>query len=222
MAGLRELTLPVQLLIAVLVAVVLGGAGWYALVKPVEDQNEIKSAQLAAKKAENESLRKYERELPALERQIASLMQQLEIQKTIVPDQKEADQFIHLMQDTAASAGIEIRRYTAKPVASREFYTEVPFEMDIDGPYYAVLGFFEKVARLQRIINISGLQMATPKRSSDAKVKNTYSATPTEAVVASCTAVTFFSHDSNKTPPPAGSPGTAGAASGTPAPAPRR
>lgn len=198
MAGLRELPVPMQLLISLLVAAVLGGAAWYALVKPVEDENAQKRAQLAAKKADNENLRRYERELPALERQIASLLQQLEIQKTIVPDEKEADQFIHVMQDTAASAGITIRRYSAKPVAAREFYTEVPFEVDIDGPYFSVLNFFERVAKLQRIINIAGLQMATPKRSSDAKVKNTYPYDPTESVVASCTAVTFFSHDSNK------------------------
>ncbi|MCI0353279.1 MAG: type 4a pilus biogenesis protein PilO [Acidobacteriales bacterium] len=210
MAGLKELPVPMQLLVALLIAVVLGGAAWYALVKPVEDQNVQKRAQLAAKKADNENLRRYERDLPALERQIASLMQQLEIQKTIVPDEKEADQFIHLMQDTAASAGIFIRRYTAKPIAAREFYTEVPFEMDIDGPYYAVLNFFEKVARLQRIINIGSLQMATPKRSSDAKVKNTYTYSPTESVVASCTAITFFSHDSNKMAAPA-PPAAAGA-----------
>src|SRR5919204_6605099 len=203
MAGLKELPVPVQLLIALLVAVLLGGAVWYAFVKPVEDQNEQKRVQLAAKRADNENLRRYERDLPALERQIASLLQQLEIQKTIVPDEKEADQFIHLMQDTASSSGIEIRRYTAKPVAAREFYTEVPFEMDIDGPYYAVLNFFEKVAKLQRIININGLQMAIPKRGSDAKVKNTYAYAPTETVVASCTAVTFFSHDSNKMAVPA-------------------
>jgi len=209
MSGLRDLPVPVQLLIALVIAVALGGAGWYALVKPIEDQNEQKRAQLAAKKADNENLRRYERDLPALERQIASLLQQLEIQKTIVPDEKEADQFIHVMQDTAAGSGIEIRRYTAKPVATREFYTEVPFEIDIDGPYYSVLNFFEKVARMQRIININSLQMATPKRSSDAKVKNTYPYAPTESVVASCTATTFFSHDSNKpaaTPPAPGAP----------------
>lgn len=221
MAGLRDLTLPVQLLIAVLIAVVLGGAGWYALVKPVEDENEVKRTQLAAKRADNENLRRYERDLPALERQIASLMQQLEIQKTIVPDEKESDQFIHLMQDTAASAGIEIRRYTAKPIATREFYTEVPFEIDIDGPYYSVLNFFEKVAKLQRIINIGSLQMATPKRSSDAKVKSTYNYSPTESVVASCTAITFFSHDSSKTPPAPGAPGAA-PARGAPAAPPGR
>ena len=198
MGGLKELPVPVQLLIALLVAVVLGGAGWYAFVKPVEDQNQIKRTQLAAKRADNENLRRYERDLPALERQIASLLQQLEIQKTIVPDEKEADQFIHLMQDTASSSGIEIRRYTAKPVATREFYTEVPFEIDLDGPYYSVLNFFERVARLQRIINIANLQMATPKKSSEAKVKNSYPYAPNESVVASCTAITFFSHDSNK------------------------
>src|SRR5262245_57416424 len=214
MAGLKELPVPMQLLVALLIAVVLGGAAWYALVKPVEDENVQKRAQLRAKQADNENLRRYERDLPALERQIASLLQQLEIQKTIVPDEKEADQFIHLMQDTAASAGIEIRRYTAKPIAAREFYTEVPFEMDIDGPYYAVLNFFERTARLQRIINIGGLQMATPKRSNDAKVKSTYSYSPTESVVASCTAITFFSHDSNKT---ASAPPAAAGAAAAPA-----
>jgi len=191
----------VQVLLAGVIAIVLGAGVWWVWVKPVNDDNEQKQIALDQKKADNETLRRYERDLPGLEREIASLQQQLEIQRTIVPDEKEAPGFMHLMQDTAASAGIEIRRYTAMPVQTREFYTEVPYQIDIDGSYYAVVNFFERVAKLQRIINIGGLQMATPKRSGEAKVKSTFTYAPNESVVANCMATTFFNHDSSKTAP---------------------
>jgi len=201
MAGFRDMPVVVQVLLAGVIAIVLGAGVWWVWVKPVNDDNEQKQIALDQKKADNETLRRYERDLPGLEREIASLQQQLEIQRTIVPDEKEAPGFMHLMQDTAASAGIEIRRYTAMPVQTREFYTEVPYQIDIDGSYYAVVNFFERVAKLQRIINIGGLQMATPKRSGEAKVKSTFTYAPNESVVANCMATTFFNHDSSKTAP---------------------
>jgi type IV pilus assembly protein PilO len=208
MAGFREMPVVLQIVLALVIAALLGGGIWYVWVKPVLDDNDLKQVTLDQKKADNETLRRYERDLPGLEREIASLQQQLEIQRTIVPDEKEAPAFIHLMQDTASSAGIEIRRYTAKPPQAREFYTEVPYEMDIDGSYYAVVNFFERVAKLQRIINIGSLQMAGPKRSSDAKVKSTFTYAPNESVVANIVATTFFNHDSNRTAPatPAAAP----------------
>ena len=151
----------VQLVIAVVLVGVIVGVGLYVWpVKPLTDANTQAAALLKQKQDDNRRLQQFERDLPGLERQIASLQQQLEIQKTIVPDEKAASDFMHLMQDTASSAGIEIRRYTTKPVVNREFYSEVPYEMDIDGSYYGVVNFFEKVAKLQRIINVSGLQIA--------------------------------------------------------------
>ena len=194
---MREMSMGVQLVIAVVLVGVLVGVGLYVWpVKPLTEANTQAAALLKQKQDDNRRLQQFERDLPGLERQIASLQQQLEIQKTIVPDEKAAPDFMHLMQDTAASAGIEIRRYTTKPVVNREFYTEVPYEMDIDGSYYGVVNFFEKVAKLQRIINVNGLQIATVKKPSDAKVKGTYTYAPTESVVADCTTTTFFSHDS--------------------------
>jgi type IV pilus assembly protein PilO len=209
MAGFREMPVTMQLGVAIVIAALVGGLLWYVMVKPINDANTQNQQLLTAKLADNDRLRQYERDLPNLERQIASLQQQLDIQKTIVPDEKEVPEFIHVMQDTAASAGIEVRRYTAKPLVTREFYTEVPFEMDIDGPYYAVVNFFERVAKLQRIINVGNLQMANVKRSSDAKVKNAYNYAATESVAASYAATTFFSHDAPKAAPAAATPGAA-------------
>ena len=115
---------------------------------------------LKAVQADNDSLRPFQGKLADLDRQIENLKQQLEIQKRIVPDEKQTDEFIHMVEASASAAGIEVRRFTSKTTSSHEFYTEAPYELDIDGPYYSVLNFFDKVSKLERIINISGLQMA--------------------------------------------------------------
>src|SRR3954468_20892736 len=165
MANFREMSLGTQLALATVVALAIVGAGYWFMIKPAMEQNATAQSALDQQKLQNDSLRVFKAKLPELEANIASLKQQLEIQKKIVPDDKEADQFMHMMQDTAQAAGVEVRRYTSKGVASHEFYSELPFEMDIDGPYYSVLNFFERTAKLERIINISGMKMASPKRS---------------------------------------------------------
>jgi type IV pilus assembly protein PilO len=95
----------------------------------------------------------------------------------------------------ASKAGIEIRRYTAQPVANKDFYSEAPFEVELDGTYHSMLNFFDRVAKLERIVNVSNLLVASTAKPTDAKAKHTYKYAPSESVVATCVATTFFSKD---------------------------
>jgi type IV pilus assembly protein PilO len=192
-----------------LIAAVVGVAYYYVYLNPEVQQNEQLKAKINDKKRENEQLRQFEPKLADLNRQMAILQQQMDIQKKIVPEDKDADQFIRLLHDTASTSGIEIRRYTSMPVANHEFYSDVPFAIDIDGPYYSVLNFFQRVSELERIVNIDNLQMTNTKNTGAAKVKGQYQWSPGETVVASCTATTFFSHEAEPAPP-AGTPGKPG------------
>ena len=182
-------------------AVVVGGAVlvtaglYYTVFKSVRDQNAAAQQKLEAKQNENRELEAYRPKLADIERQLASLKQQLDIERRIVPDEKEVDGFMRMMDAEASKAGIELRRYTAKPMAQKEFYTEVPFDMELDGPYYSMLNFFDRVGKLERIVNVSGLLVASTRKPADAKTKKTYQYAPNESVVATCTATTFFSHD---------------------------
>jgi type IV pilus assembly protein PilO len=177
------------------VALVLSGALYYTVFKNQRDANAAAQASLETKLRENAELEAYRPKLAEIERQLASLKQQLEIERRIVPDDKEVPGFLKMMDAEAMKAGIELRRYTAKPAAAKDFYTELPFEVELDGPYYSVLNFFDNVGKLERIVNVSGLQVATTKKPTDAKAKHTYQYAPNESVVATCTATTFFSHD---------------------------
>ncbi|HEX6881336.1 MAG TPA: type 4a pilus biogenesis protein PilO, partial [Terriglobales bacterium] len=129
--------------------------------KSIADQNEADAKILAAKQAEVAQLQPFQGKLAELNRSIDGLKQQLELQKRIVPEEKEVESFIKLMQAEASRSNVEIRRYTANPVATKEYYSEAPFYIELDGPYYAVLDFFQRVGKMERIINISNLAMAS-------------------------------------------------------------
>ena len=70
------------------------------------------------------------------------------------------------MMDAEATEGRDRNPplYRQAGLAAEEFYTEVPFEMELDGPYYSMLNFFDRVGKLERIVNVSGLLMATTKK----------------------------------------------------------
>ena len=203
MGNFSELSGLKQWAALVLGAVLVTAALHFTLFKSQRAANDQAQSALELKLRENAELESYAPKLKDMERQLANLKQQLEIERRIVPDDKEVDGFIKMLDAEAMKSGIEIRRYTAKPVASREFYTEMPFEIELDGPYYSVLNFFDRVGKLERIVNMSNLLVATIKKPSDAKVKHTYQYAPNESIVATCNATTFFSHD---LAPPAGAP----------------
>jgi type IV pilus assembly protein PilO len=176
---------------AVLVTVAL----YFLMFKGQQDANDAAQQKLTEKVRENAELERYRPKLADMERQVANLKQQLAIEQRIVPDDKEVDNFMKMLDAVAQQAGIEIRSYVSEPVETKEFYTAVPFQLELDGPYYSVLNFFDQVSKLERIVDISGLELASTKKPQDAKVKHTYNYAPGESVVASCVATTFFSHD---------------------------
>jgi len=195
MSKFDEMSLVIKLGILLLVAGVIGGGFYFWPLGPMNDDIKQLRTQVAEKHAENQRLKDFIPMLADLNKHLVELEQQLVEEKRIVPDEKEADQFIKLLHDTAAQAGVEIRRYTAAPISNHDFYTEVPFQLDLDGSYFSMLNFFDRIGRVERIINIANLQMSNTKNTGPSKVKTTYSWAPGESVVASCTATTFFSHD---------------------------
>ncbi len=201
--------------VAIVVALALAGAGLYFLAKPKYDLNEENKAKLAQMQAEIDRLKPQLAREADLDREIASLEQQLESMRKIVPDEKEADRFIRDLQEKAQEAGIIIRRYTSKPVSTREFYAELPFEVELDGRYYQVLNFFDRVRRLERIVNITNVQMSNPEKAGqNIKARKKYNYGPEETVVAICQAITFFTP---ATPTTSGQPAAAPDAPGRPA-----
>jgi type IV pilus assembly protein PilO len=211
MANFSELSGIKQWGIVLLGGAIVSTALYFTMYKSQDEKNAAAQHSLDDKIRENNELESYRPKLKQIEQQLAELKQQLEIEQRIVPDDKKVDAFITTLDAEAQKAGIELRRYTAKDIRAQQYFTEVPFEVDADGPYYSMLNFFDRVSKLERIVNISNLLVSTSKNPTGAKTKHTYQYAPNESIVASFTATTYFSHD--LTPSAAGT----GAKPGTPA-----
>ena len=70
------------------------------------------------------------------------------------------------------------------------------------------LGFFDRLGKVERIVNVANLLVASTRKPTDAKAKHTYQYAPGESVVATCLTTTYFSHDLEPAAAPASKPGT--------------
>ena len=195
MANFGELSGIKQWGIVILGGAVVSAGLYFTVFKSQTEKNTAAQHALEDKIRENNELESYRPKLKQIEQQLAELKQQLEIEARIVPDEKQVDGFITMMDGEAVKAGVELRRYTAKDVKPQQYYTEVPFEMELDGPYYSALNFFDRVSKLERIVNVSNMIVSTTKNPSGAKAKRTYVYAPNESVIATFTATTYFSRD---------------------------
>jgi Tfp pilus assembly protein PilO len=193
MAGLRDLPPMVSVLLAVAVAVVIVAAGFYVPGSPLESQAaEMKqvTAEIERLKPEVNQLEDFNRRHAELKQQITAQEKQLEVLKAIVPEDKEVDEFLRMIHASAVSSGVEIRRVTSRAVNVLEYHNELPFEVEFDGPYFAVWNFFGRLGRLSRIINVSDLNFLGRDRASTSIGK--YTIRPQHTVIATSVVTTFF------------------------------
>ena len=169
---------------------------YYTVFKSQRDANAAAQTKLQAKMRENAELEAYRPKLADIERQLASLKQQLEIERPHRARREGSGQLHAHGERGSAQGGRGNPALHGAAGSARDFYTEVPFEVELDGPYYSMLGFFDRVSKLERIVNVSNLLVATTRKPGDAKAKHTYQYAPNESVVATCVTTTYFSHDS--------------------------
>lgn len=204
---LRDMSVIMQGLVAAAIAVVLVLLGIYVPISPVaQEKDSVDKAvhQRSELTQEVQQLQVYQRRFGELKQQMDALNKQLETLKTIVPEEKETDEFIRLLQGAAASSNVQLRVLKAKAVVPKDNnYFEMPFEVQADGPYFNVLDFFGKLSRLSRIINVGDLEFADPDKARGGH----YVLRPGSTVSGVFTATTYFAK-------PDAAPATSGAKPG--------
>src|ERR1700749_995260 len=126
----RDWPWPLQALLYAGLALVLVLAGLYVPGSPLQStRTQLEEAQKEAKplEADVENLRVYKQRRAELQTEMDALQKQLATLQTIVPEEKQTDQFILMIQGAAVSSGVSIRKLTAQPIATQQYYNEMPF-----------------------------------------------------------------------------------------------
>ena len=135
----------------------------------------------------NNQLKTLEQKLVVAKKNAADLkefqkkMQEAEVQfKTAMralPEKEEIPSLLTSISRSGQDVGLEFLLFEPKSEIRKEFYAEIPVAMQVRGGYHDLAIFFDKVARLSRIVNIKNIEMGRAKDSMDLNT--------------SCTAVTY-------------------------------
>ena len=110
-----------------------------------------------------------------------AMMEEAEVQfKTAMkalPEKEEIPSLLTSISRSGQDVGLEFLLFEPKTELRKEFYAEIPVAMQVVGGYHDLAIFFDKVARLSRIVNIKNISMG--------RVKDTQQLNTT------CTAVTY-------------------------------
>ena len=166
-----DLPAPIQGAILVAIAVVLAGGTFWSFVLPLNDQRGALQKEVAKLKADNDKNEAFRQQQTEYLNRIKQLESQLETLRSIVPDEQATSDFMKTVFDAREGTGTEIRTFIPKPPAIKDYYVEVPFAVRVDGTYFGLLSFFDRLAHEQRIMSVSGLSLAIRRAAAWGRIR---------------------------------------------------
>jgi len=98
------------------------------------------------------NLARYEEELVQLDAQFHKVL-------NLLPDQEEIPNFLRSITYLERGSNIEFLLFQPKEERIRGFFIEIPVSIKFKGNYHDVALFFDKVARMDQIVNISDVSI---------------------------------------------------------------
>ena len=192
----NDLPAAVQIAIFVLIAVLLGGAVFYFYVLPLKEKRDSLRIEVNRLTAENKLNQIFELERTQYLNRIAQLEKQLAMLRSIVPEEQATDDFMRMVFEDGRATAVNIRTFVPQALVPKDIYTEMPFSLRLDGTYYELLTFFDRLAHEQRIVSVSGLSLGAPEGGG----MGAFKIHPGETVGANCLLTTYFSRVSTAAP----------------------
>jgi type IV pilus assembly protein PilO len=119
--------------------------------------------------AQNEKSIKQKRaaNLPKLQQELGELDIRLKEAIAQLPSKKEIADLLSSIATKAQESGLDINLFRPKPESYKDFYAEIPVDINIKGTFHNVIMFFDAVGRLTRLINIDNVGFKNPKITGD-------------------------------------------------------
>jgi len=145
--------------------VVLAGSYLHFFYQPI--QAERKELVMRAQELQRElnNARAVASNIPAVEAELAGMESDLDLALKQLPNRKQFEDLLQDISTAGKKVGVTIKSIDRDQEIPRDFYAEVPFQLEIEGSYHDLARFFEMVASLPRIVNIGSLEIQVSRES---------------------------------------------------------
>jgi type IV pilus assembly protein PilO len=173
------------------IGAILVVGGYYLVFTKQYDQIAAKDKRLAELQIKINEGRSAKQRLPQFREEVRRLELELDKLLRILPSRRNTPELLRRIRQLTEQGNFDLLRFTPGNFIDRDFYSEWPITIRLNGTYHNLALFFDRVSRFSRIINIENLKVATLQRSAKAHTLN-----------ASFVAKTFIYKDPAEQPPP--------------------
>jgi len=182
--------------IGALLAVLLAGAVQYLWFTGINDDIKRKRTELDGLNQEIQKGRAAERKLSQFREEVKRLELELNKLLLILPSQRNTEELIKRVEALTRQGDFSLKKFTPGEFIHKDFYSEWPIDIQLDGTYHNLALFFDRMSRFSRIINVEELKISNIENQ------------PGKSIAASFVAKTFiYTADEETT----GKPGAKGA-----------
>ena len=113
------------------------------------------------------------RNLPKFEQEVAALEVELKKALTELPDKKEIYVLLSKVSEKAKDSGLSVQLFKPQAEQKKDFYSEVPVQIQLAGSFHQVATFFDEVGNLERIVNVDQINITEPQANDERVVLKT-------------------------------------------------
>lgn len=184
----KALAWHIQLIVLVGIAALLYLSVWYFVTSGTRTEIQALEDQIAQKTSQNEAARIATQRINEFRSLYASKSQEYDELKVLLPEQREITNVLAGLQDTANGSRLVVMRFTPREDQQQEYIMAKPVEIEVDSNFTNLRDFFDKMAKLQRIVSITDFKLITLDKQSDTRTLHAqflltaYYATPEELI----------------------------------------
>ncbi len=149
----------IQLIVLVGIGSLLYFSVYYFVTSETRAEIQVLDEQIAQLTAKNEAAKIATQRINEFRSLYASKSAEYDELKVLLPEEREITNVLQGLQDTAGQSRLIVSRFSPRDDLMQDGMMAKPVEIEVDSNFNNLRAFFDKMAKLQRIVSISDFKL---------------------------------------------------------------
>lgn len=159
MEKFKALAWHVQLIVLVATASLVYGGVYYFVTGVTREETQVLDDQVAQMKSQNDAAKLATQNIDEFRARFQTVSAEYDELKVLLPEEREITNVLQGLQDSANESRLIVNRFSPRDDAQQEFIMAKPVEIEVDSNFNNLRAFFDKMAKLQRIVSITDFKL---------------------------------------------------------------
>ncbi len=152
-----------KLIIGAVVLIITIVLFFFIFFKPNADELNKLNKQKVTLEKKLDKVKKKARNKERLEKELEETQIVFDETSKLLPKEKEIPQLLRDISALGRNAGLDFLAFKPGKDAPKDFYAEIPVQINVNGPYHNLGFFLDQVSKLDRIVTVDNIKMSGPK-----------------------------------------------------------